>query len=76
MITTFKRAGLLQLHNIARIFNPTNRAVTGKIKLHKNVKKAWLCNLNEEREKPLKPTGKTITVKAGKKKIVTIEFQI
>ncbi|MBI5093487.1 MAG: hypothetical protein HZB26_13730, partial [Candidatus Hydrogenedentes bacterium] len=61
---------------VARIFNPTNKAVQGRLKVFRKVKKAWLTNLNEERRKELKPTGSTVALSVGKKKIVTVEFQI
>ena len=61
---------------VARIFNPTGKAVQGKLKTFKKLKKVWLTNMNEERRKELKPTGNSVALSVGKKKIVTVEFQI
>jgi hypothetical protein len=61
---------------VVRIFNPTTRQITGSLVCWKKVKKAWLTNMNEERRDDLTPQGATIPLKVGKKKIVTIEFEI
>jgi alpha-mannosidase len=61
---------------VVRLFNPSAKASTGTIKTWKPIKKAWLTNLNEERREELKPVGKTLKIKAGAKKIVTVEFQV
>jgi mannosylglycerate hydrolase len=75
-LTAFKQAEDRPGNYIVRLFNPTGRAVNGKLKIFKKVKKAWLTNLNEERREKLTPKGSVIAFKADKKKIVTIEFQI
>ncbi|HPC17557.1 MAG TPA: glycoside hydrolase family 38 C-terminal domain-containing protein [Candidatus Hydrogenedentes bacterium] len=59
-----------------RIFNPSGKTINGALRLFKPFKKAWLTNLNEERESPLKPEGATIKLRVPKKKIVTIEFTL
>jgi len=50
--------------------------VAGRLKMHKKIKKAWCTNLNEERIEALKPEGKALAIAVGKKKIVTVEFEI
>jgi alpha-mannosidase len=75
-LTAFKRAEARKTSYVVRIFNPTTRAVQGGLKLHKPFKKAWLTNMNEERRKELKPTGKTLKLSVPKKKILTIEFSV
>ena len=75
-LTAFKRSEDREDTYVVRVFNPAEKAVEGSLTLHKAVKKAWVTNLNEERESALKPTGKTVKFKVAKKKIVTIEFQI
>ena len=75
-ITAFKRAEDRKSSFVIRLFNPTNRSVTGGINTHKAIKRAWLTNMNEERQKELKPNRNNLTIKVGKKKIVTIEFQV
>lgn len=74
-ITAFKRAEDRPRSFIVRIFNPADKSVDGTLKLFKPVKKAWLTNLNEEREKAIKPSGSSIRLKIPKKKILTIEFE-
>ena len=75
-LTSFKRAEDRKGSYVVRLFNPTNRTVNGSIKVFKPLKRAWLTNLNEEREEALKPAGDTVKLKVPKKKIVTVEFQI
>jgi len=73
-LTAFKRAEDRPGSYVVRLFNPTDMPVSGVLRLFKPVKKAWLTNLNEEREKVLKPAANSIPVEVGKKKIVTVEF--
>jgi alpha-mannosidase len=75
-IAAFKRAEDRKGSYILRLFNPTDRPVHGTVKAHKAFKKAWLTNLNEDRRGALKPNGKNLKIKVGKKKIVTLEFQV
>jgi alpha-mannosidase len=75
-LTAFKQAEDRKGCYVVRLFNPNDKAVTAAIKLWKRVKKAWLTNLNEERQEALEPKGEVIRIKAGKKKIVTIEFRL
>ncbi|MGP8329721.1 MAG: alpha-mannosidase [Methanosarcinaceae archaeon] len=72
-LTTFKRAEDREDSYIIRLFNPTAEPVAGKLRFFKEVKQAWLTNLNEERTEELKPAGREIFFKAGKKKILTVE---
>ncbi len=73
-ITTFKQHEDREDSYTVRIFNPEAKTVTAKLTFAKLIKKAWLTNLNEERRKELKPTGKTLSVSLTKKKIATIEL--
>ena len=75
-VTAFKRAEDHEDSFVLRVFNPSDKPVEGTISVFKPIKKAWLTNLNEERETALKPVGKTLKVKLGKKKIATIEFAL
>lgn len=75
-LSTFKRAEDRKSSYVARLFNPTDEAVIGTLKLHKPIKRAWLTNLNEDRQKELTPTDNTLRLKVGKKKIVTVEFAL
>ncbi|MDX9972488.1 MAG: glycoside hydrolase family 38 C-terminal domain-containing protein [FCB group bacterium] len=61
---------------IVRLFNPTEKGAIGTLKVFKDIKHAWLTNLNEERQRELQPSGNTLSLKVGKKKIVTVEFEI
>ncbi|MCP4639040.1 MAG: alpha-mannosidase, partial [bacterium] len=75
-ITAFKRAEDRKNSYVVRLFNSDNRAVTGTLKVWKSIKKAWLTNLNEDRREKLEPGDGTLKLKVGKKKIVTVEFQV
>lgn len=57
-----------------RVFNPESTATTARLQFARPIKKAWLCNLNEERRKDLKPTGKLLALPLAKKKIATLEI--
>jgi len=59
---------------ILRLFNPTEKEIEGEIKTFKDIKEAWITNLNEERREQLKVNDKSVKVKFGHKKIVTIEI--
>ena len=61
---------------IVRFFNPTESELKGKIRFFKPVGKAWLTNLNEERQDELEPDADgAVAIKVGKKKIITCELQ-
>ncbi|HPC43510.1 MAG TPA: glycoside hydrolase family 38 C-terminal domain-containing protein [Candidatus Latescibacteria bacterium] len=61
---------------ILRVFNPTGDAMNGTITFYRPIKKAWLCNMNEERRQDLEPKGNVLTLDVPKKKIMTIEFEV
>jgi len=62
---------------ILRLFNPTDRQVSGTIKVHWPVTKAHETNLEEKRLAPLAVTkDHNVKVKVPKKKIVTVELQL
>jgi 2-O-(6-phospho-alpha-D-mannosyl)-D-glycerate hydrolase len=75
-VSTFKRTEDRKSGYVVRLFNPTDRATTATLKLHKKVKRAWLTNLNEERREEITPSGNALKIKLAKKKIVTVEFQV
>ncbi len=61
---------------ILRVYNPTKRAIEGKITFHRDIKKAWSCTMNEERREQLKPSGNTLKLSVPKKKIITVELDV
>ena len=75
-LTAFKRAEDRKRSYVVRVFNPADAPVNGMLKTFKPIKRAWLTNLDEKREKELTPKGKTLRLRAGKKKIVTVEIKI
>jgi hypothetical protein len=75
-VTAFKRAEDRPGSYVVRLFNPTGKSISGELKVFKTVKNAWLTNLNEEQIESIKAKGKSIPIKVGKKKIVTVEFEI
>ena len=75
MLSTFKKAERSD-SLILRVFNPTTDDIDGTITFHKEIKTAWITNLNEERREQLQPDGKKINLKVGKKKIVTLELEV
>jgi len=75
-LTAFKRAEDRPKSYIVRIFNPTDKTVKGTLKLFKPIKRAWLTNLNEERESQLVLRGDTLSLSIAKKRVATIEFVV
>jgi mannosylglycerate hydrolase len=75
-LTAFKRAEDQENAFIVRLFNPIEEAVAGKLSFFKNVKSAWLTDLNEEKQSELKVEGKNIPFTAEKKKIVTVLVEL
>ena len=59
---------------ILRLFNPKERAVQATIRTYREIRFAYLTNLNEERRQKLEPEGRTLSFPVGKKKIVTVEI--
>lgn len=75
-LASLKRAEDRKTSYVARIFNPTSKPVNGELKFFREVKSAWLTNLNEDRREKLDPKKNSLKIKVGKKKIVTVEFQL
>ncbi|OHB43093.1 MAG: alpha-mannosidase [Planctomycetes bacterium GWC2_45_44] len=60
---------------IIRLYNPTNRQITGEIKTWVRPKQAYLTNLNEERQGDLTVSSSgSVVINAGTSKIVTVEL--
>ena len=60
---------------VVRLFNPTEKAVNGSLKVYKPVKKARTITLEELPEEEIKLTDrKVIPLSVPKKKIVTLEL--
>ena len=59
---------------IARIYNPTDRAIRSKITLPVQLRRAYQTNLNEKRLRPLKVNDHSITLSVPPCKIQTIEL--
>jgi len=75
-LTAFKRAEDVENAYIVRLFNPTEEAVAGKLSFFKDVKSAWLTDLNEDIQRQLSPQGKSLPLAVGKKKIVTVVWHL
>lgn len=60
---------------IIRFFNPTADLQETEISFYNPVKKAYLCNLNEERLEEIKVVDGKINTSVAKSKIVTIELE-
>jgi len=48
--------------------------VNGALVLFKDIREAWLTNMDEERQESLQPQCNRLEVSVPKKKILTIEF--
>lgn len=75
-MTALKRAEDRKGSYILRLFNPGERSVTTTVSCFKKIRRAWITNLDEERQETLSPSGNGLKIKVAKKKIVTIEFQL
>jgi alpha-mannosidase len=75
-MTALKRAEDREGSYILRLFNPGERSVTTTVSCFKKIRRAWVTNLDEERQESLSPAGSDLKIKVAKKKIVTIEFQL
>ena len=75
-LTALKRSEDRARSYVVRLFNPTAKSVNARMKLFKNIRCAWFTNLDEERGEAIQPKGDTLLFKVGKKKIVTIEFEL
>ena len=58
---------------IFRFFNPTDAEQTAELSFFKEIKQAYRCNLNEERQEEIKVENNTISISANGCKIVTVE---
>ena len=60
---------------IVRVFNPTDTEQSAEISFFKNVKKAYICNLNEERQSDVCVNGRALELSMQKCKILTLEIE-
>ena len=61
---------------VIRLFNPTDRLASGKIRLHARIRAAYDVTLNEDRRGKLAiGPGNTVAVKAGPGKVVSVEIE-
>jgi len=62
---------------IVRVFNPTPETIEGRVRFPAAPRRAWLTNLNEEREKELTVEGATrdLSLEVAPGKIVTAEVE-
>ena len=75
ILSAFKRAEDRESY-ILRIYNPTEEVINGEITLNVPFKKAFLTNLDEERQEELTVENESIVrVVVNKGKISTLEFQ-
>ena len=72
VLTSFKkcedRDGL-----ILRLFNPTEQKQKTEMVFAKNIKSAYMVNLNEERQQEITPVKNKISLTANNSKIITVE---
>ena len=62
---------------ILRLYNPTKDTLKGRVKMAAAVKKAYLTNLNEQRESELTVADEnTIFLDVATNKIVTLEIEV
>ena len=59
---------------ILRLYNPTGRALRGRVTAGWPIQEAWLTNLNEDRLERLKPARNAVSFPVPRKKIVTLEI--
>jgi alpha-mannosidase len=57
---------------ILRLFNPTNKAITGKVTAFRPIRSAHLLTLEEKPQHKLPVKRNSLTLKVAKKKIVTL----
>ncbi len=61
---------------IVRLYNPTEKSSRAELKCQRTIKRAWRTNLNEERRRALRPSGKTtLALRLRRKKIETLEIE-
>ena len=61
---------------VLRLFNPTYSEINSNITFSSDIKEAWLTNMNEERREKISVEVKSLNIKFGHKKIVTVEVVI
>ena len=74
-LTAFKKAEDRDTY-ILRLFNPTTIKIEGQLEIFKNIKNAWLNNMNEERLKEIECKGNIVELDVASKKIITVEIEI
>lgn len=75
VMTAFKKAEDRNSF-ILRCFNPSSEQAEGVIRTHAEVNRAYLTNLNEERQSEMPVTrGHEVAITAGGNKIVTVELE-
>ncbi len=61
---------------IIRLYNPTEKKITEKLKFNSGIIKSWVTNLSEERKSEIRPLSKYILkIDIQRKKILTLEIQ-
>ena len=61
---------------IVRLYNPTEKSARTGLKCLRTIKRAWRTNLNEERRRSLRPSGKTtLALRLRPKRIETLEIE-
>jgi mannosylglycerate hydrolase len=61
---------------IVRLYNPTDKEQFGNLVFSMPLKRAWYVNLNEEHVESIAVSGKSLALKTGAHKIVTVELEI
>lgn len=62
---------------ILRFFNPTNAKIPATVRCFRPVKKAWLTNLNEDRQRELTSENqRCLSLDVAPKKIITLEIML
>ena len=59
---------------VLRLYNPTMKEISARLKFHLPVKEAWLTNMNEERREKLDCEEHGFTIQFPHKKIITCEI--
>ncbi len=74
-MTVFKRCEDRAESYILRLFNPGLDEITSGIRFANSIRAAWQTDLNEERQELLRVQDNRLEIKAGHKKIVTLEIE-
>ena len=59
---------------VMRLFNPTDATIKGKVSLALPFKKAYLTNMNEDRQKEIKAEKNAVNLSVDKGKIVRLSL--